>query len=114
MRLPASIAAMRTLMKANMTAPIAEFDEVLELYPNYTNALISRGAAHRATRNYDRAMADFDEAIRLGPSLDLNPNLALAFSERGMAYDGKDEYGAALLRITTRRSGSIQKTRFAS
>src|SRR5579871_5052682 len=80
----------------------------------------SRAAAHDAQQQYDRAIEDYDQAIRLDPdnaanafnargldyfrsgnseraiqdfdqAIRLDPNLAEAFGRRGAAYAGKHE-----------------------
>jgi lipoprotein NlpI len=53
-------------------------------------AFNSRGAAYVEKGDYDRAMEDLDEAIRL------NPNFAGAFSNRAAAYARKDDYDHAI------------------
>jgi tetratricopeptide (TPR) repeat protein len=76
---------------------IEDFDQAIRLNPNYALAFNSRGNAYSgkgltacrpgsfppcasAIAQYDRAIEDFDQAIRL------NPNYALAFNNRGNAY----------------------------
>jgi tetratricopeptide (TPR) repeat protein len=49
-----------------------------------------RGSAYGWKQDYDRAIADFDQAIRL------DPNLAAAFGSRGEAYRNKGEYDLAM------------------
>ena len=41
-------------------------------------------------KDYDRAIADYDQAIRL------NPNYAAAYNSRGLAYDDKRDYDRAI------------------
>jgi tetratricopeptide (TPR) repeat protein len=53
-------------------------------------AFNNRGTAFFNRRDYDRAIAEFDEAIRL------DPNFAAAFYGRGCAYDGKGDYDRAI------------------
>src|SRR5262249_3433579 len=48
--------------------------------PSYAIALTNRGQAHQQAGDYDRAIADLDEAIRI------NPNSATAFNQRGLAH----------------------------
>jgi tetratricopeptide (TPR) repeat protein len=50
---------------------------------------VARGGAYAAKGQYDRAIEDFDQAIRL------NPNYAEAFGRRGDAYFGKGQYDRA-------------------
>jgi tetratricopeptide (TPR) repeat protein len=48
-----------------------------------------RGNAYYAKKDYDRAIADYGEAIRLD-------NIAKAFDNRGRAYDDKKDYDRAI------------------
>jgi tetratricopeptide (TPR) repeat protein len=49
-------------------------------------AFYNRGSTYQKKGDDDRAIADFNEAIRL------NPNYALAFGNRGLAYQRKGSY----------------------
>src|SRR5277367_6015472 len=53
-------------------------------------AFANRGYAYRHKREYDRAIQDLDQAIKL------DANNALAFNDRGGAYNGKHEYDRAI------------------
>jgi tetratricopeptide (TPR) repeat protein len=57
---------------------------------NLAKAFSSRGLAYVLKDQYDRAIEDFDQAIRL------NPNYALAFVNRGGAYSAKGQYDRAI------------------
>ena len=50
----------------------------------------NRGRSYRVKKDYDRAIADFSEAIRL------DPKIAKAYNERGGAYYGKKDYDRAI------------------
>ena len=50
----------------------------------------NRGVAYRAKGDHDRAIADYDEAIRL------DPKDAVAYSNRGIAYKDKGDYDRAI------------------
>jgi tetratricopeptide (TPR) repeat protein len=50
----------------------------------------NRGNAYVAKDQNDRAIEDFDQAVRL------NPNYAMAFVGRGLAYSGKGQYDRAI------------------
>ena len=56
-----------------------------------TLALIfsNRGAAYKTKGQYDRAIQDYDQAIKL------NPNYARAFSNRSLAKEKKDDKAGA-------------------
>ena len=57
-----------------------------QLAINYNN----RGWAYNDKGDYDRAIADLSEAIRL------DPQLAFAYQNRGMSYIGKRDYNRAI------------------
>jgi lipoprotein NlpI len=61
-----------------------------ETQQNLAVAFSDRGIAYARKGQYDRAIEDLDQAIRL------NPNYAVAFSNRGLAYARKDQYDRAL------------------
>ena len=50
----------------------------------------NRGNAYSAKGEYDRAVQDYDQSIKL------NPNYAQAFNNRGVAYQKKAEYDRAI------------------
>lgn len=52
-------------------------------------AFYDSGIAYRKKGNYDRAIQDYNEAIRL------NPNYVDAFNDRGNAYFDKKDYDRA-------------------
>ncbi len=57
---------------------------------NLAMAFNNRGTAYSDKKDYDRAIADYSEAIRL------NGNYATAFSNRGVAYRAKGEFDRAV------------------
>ena len=79
--LAAVAAAAATLFAANRGLSPAE---------NTAVAFNNRGVAYRGKAQYDRAIADFDEAIHL------DPKLAAAFYNRGLANASKDQYDRAI------------------
>src|SRR5262249_37259280 len=60
----------------------------------YARAYNNRGLAYLAKGNYDRAVADFSESIRL------NPDDATYYNNRGIAYEGKQDYDRAIAAFT--------------
>ena len=91
---------------------------------NLAKAYYNRGIAYEKKGEYDRAIADYDTAIKLNPknataynnrgiayskkgeydraiadydtAIKLNPNYAMTYSNRGVAYDGKGQYDRAI------------------
>ena len=58
--------------------------------PGNSVAWRQRGLIWNEKKDYDKAIADFNEAIRL------DPKLALAYNNRGNAWDAKKEYDKAI------------------
>ncbi len=76
------------------------FDQAIEFYtqeimtnPGNSAAWNHRGAIWREQNQYDRAIDDFDEAIRLDPS-------SAAYTNRGMAWSGKKQHDKAIADYT--------------
>jgi len=53
-----------------------------------------RGRAYNNKKQYDRAIADYDKAIKL------NPKFASAYNGRGVTYDDKGQYDRAIAEYT--------------
>jgi tetratricopeptide (TPR) repeat protein len=60
-----------------------------ETKANLATDFFVRGDDYKRKREYDRALEDFDEAIRL------NPNFAAALISRGVVYGHKGQYDHA-------------------
>lgn len=60
---------------------------------NLSAAYNNRGGAYEKKGDYDRAIQDFSEAIRLSPSFGY-------YRERGIAYNGKGDYDQAIQDFT--------------
>jgi tetratricopeptide (TPR) repeat protein len=58
-------------------------DKLAEIFNN-------RGIAYRLKGEYDRAVQDYNQAIKL------NAKFAAAFNNRGVAYDNKGDYDRAI------------------
>lgn len=74
---------------------IADFDRVLALVPDSTEALQQRGNAYSLTGDQNKALADLDRAISLDPS---DPR---AYVYRGYVYQRKDMTDRALADFDT-------------
>jgi len=67
---------------------------ILQSHPSDFGALANRGIAYRWTGQFDRAVTDLDEAMRL------NPNNAGLYLERGLAYQGRGDEKSAIADLT--------------
>jgi Flp pilus assembly protein TadD len=69
------------------TMAMPYLDRALSIYPNYSDAYVSRGGAHYYLRNYDQSIADYRKAVALAPG---EPRwktyLALALRDAGKMY----------------------------
>ena len=76
--------------EASTTEPLPTSTRRFGSIPSTSYAYSNRGYAWNAKKEYDRALADYDEAIRL------DPKYAKAYSNRGHAWCGKKEYDRAI------------------
>ena len=65
-------------------------EEIDALIKNSYRLYYNRGLAYRGEGDYDRAIQNYDEAIRI------NPEAADAYNSRGDAYHGKGDYDQAI------------------
>jgi tetratricopeptide (TPR) repeat protein len=107
---------------------IADYDQSLQINPQYSTALHNRGSAYHMQGDYPRAITDYDAAIRLDPgnanlrydhglahheqsnyplaiasyseAVRLNPNDAEAFHRRGRAHYQQSEHQLAISDLT--------------
>jgi tetratricopeptide (TPR) repeat protein len=83
---------------------IAACTQILQSNPSDFNALANRGVGFRMTGEYDRAVADFNQAMRLDPK-----NVAGLSLERGLAYAGSGDSQMAITDLSEalRRDSSL-------
>lgn len=87
---------------------IADYDAVIRLDPKHALPLYNRGFAHHTKGDYDRAIADYNDAIRLGYQ---DPDGPLSY--RGHAYFCKKDFVRAIadydaaLKINSRNVESL-------
>lgn len=72
-------------------AAVANFDQALDLNPNYAPAWYYRGMAYRNAGNLDQAIADYTAAIAA------DPRYSVAFYARGVVYRQLEDYQQAIL-----------------
>ena len=79
-----------TTSRAITTAPSPTTTRRSRLNPRFVLAYISRGGVYSAKGDYDRAIADYNQAIQINPEADL------AYHNRGLAYSDKGDYDRAI------------------
>lgn len=63
---------------------ITHLDKAIEIYPNYSDAFVSRGGAHYYLKQYDESIADYRRAVELSSSSERwKTYLALALRDGG-------------------------------
>ncbi|MER3447202.1 MAG: hypothetical protein C4291_10325 [Candidatus Dadabacteria bacterium] len=78
--------------KGQYDKAISDYDNAIkEIDPVYTEIHINRGVAYaRSKGEYDKAISDYSKAI------EINPKNALAYYNRGIAYQAKGRYDKAI------------------
>lgn len=71
-------------------AAIANFDQVIQVSPNWVEAYYNRGLARIKLEEYEAAIYDYTALLRL------QPTHAKAYNNRGNAYYKLDDYEAAI------------------
>jgi tetratricopeptide (TPR) repeat protein len=94
--------------RGSADARIAACTRVLNANPADFNALANRGVAYRTNSDYERALADFDAAMRI------NSSMAGLYLERGLAHEGKGDHARAIadLNVAIRRDASLVSAYF--
>ena len=70
---------------------IGHLTKGLELYPNYSDAFVTRGGAYFYTKQYDASIADYRQAVRLAPDKpEIKTYLAVALRDGGK-YQGEQK-----------------------
>ena len=90
---PITTAASRATSARTTTAPSPDFEQAITARPEECGAFYNRGIAYHEKRDYDRAIEDFNQAIKL------NPKLARGLSARAAtALAGNGDYEKAIAR----------------
>jgi len=81
-------------LEENTIFGVHTMDVLLEFYPYAPALLTHRGYIYTGLGDYERAIADYTEAIRLAPEF------AVAYNNRGYAYDNLGNYEQAIADYT--------------
>jgi len=73
---------------------IVYYTQSIQIDPNNANAYHNRGFAYYNKGNYDLAVADYTQALRINPN---NPNNSFTYNNRGASYNNKGEYDLAIV-----------------
>ena len=76
--------------KGELDTAIQNYDEAIELKPDFYGAYNNRGVAHGKKHDFDTAIQNYDKAI------EINPRLAEAYNNRGVAYVEKHDFDTAI------------------
>jgi tetratricopeptide (TPR) repeat protein len=87
--------------KKEYAQAIADYSEAIKYEPDYPHAFNKRGQAHLVNADFDNAVEDFKELIRLNKKYSQDNTmaekyLADAHMKRGMAYYEKGDYARAI------------------
>lgn len=80
----------KALLENDSLKKVNILTEALSLYTNNEYFLIDRGLAYRDLRMFDKAILDMNSAINI------NPNLAIAFLNRGYLFEEIGDYNSAI------------------
>ena len=104
-RPPTTIAATPISRSATMPSAVANYDAAIRLNPKDAMAYYDRGVARYEREDYDRAVADFDQATKLDRRMPPPSTTAASPITRSATT-------TAPSRISTRRSSSIPSSRW--
>jgi tetratricopeptide (TPR) repeat protein len=76
-------------LKGQWDEAIAEYNEAIEVNPNFAMAYRTKGTAYLKKGQYDQAISDFNKAIKI------HQKYGIAYYQRGFAYYYKGEYDDA-------------------
>src|SRR3982751_4893925 len=68
-------------LKGDFTSALTDYSKSIELKPDNTVVLFSRGQTYFNLRSYDQSVTDFNRV------LELNPRDSMAFTNRAMSYE---------------------------
>lgn len=81
--------------KDKCDAAIKDFNEAIEINPGYAFAYLKRGDCYQNyKKDYESAIKDYSKALELFPQTDTQK--AIAFYNRGLAFQTKEEWESAI------------------
>jgi len=83
--------------KGEHARSIEDYSNAIKYLPNYPLAINKRGQAYLNNGDFDKAIADFEELLRLDQNNNMAKNaLAGAYMQRGIAHDKNKDYARAI------------------
>jgi len=82
--------------KGEYARAIADYNEAINLEPNYSHAFNKRAQAHSDNGDFDKAIEDFKKLIQLDPNYNMvESQLADVYCKRGRAYFDEKDFSRA-------------------
>lgn len=72
---------------------LRDFSTSIQLYPEFFNSIIYRGLIYVTQNNNSAAITEYTKAIQVGGAN--NPNVYLAYNNRGAVYEAQGDYSRA-------------------
>ena len=72
---------------------LRDFTKSIEIYPEFFNSIIYRGLIYATQNNNSAAITEYTRAIQVGGAN--NPNVYLAYNNRGTVYEAQGDYTRA-------------------
>jgi len=80
-----------TLKNQLLTEAVGHLNQAVQIHPNYKNAYLLRGNANNNLKNYDAAISDYSQALRLDPGYtEANNNMVITYAQAGR-YFGEEK-----------------------
>jgi lipoprotein NlpI len=78
--------ALASAEKGEYDKALEEYNQAIQLKPDFASAYKNRGVTYAQKGDYDRAIQDFDQALKL------KPDMASAYNSRGLAHQTKGDF----------------------
>ncbi len=86
-------------MKGDLDRALADYNQAITIDAKYADAYNNRGTVHLARREFDLAVADFNQAIAL-QAVTLNGQKSTPYINLGLIYEAKGDYDEASVQFS--------------